>query len=243
MVLNIDPKYWGKHYWYILYSIASTYPYSPDEEFKTHIKMFMTSLKSLLPCQSCKNSYTQHSTESDTNISSMHNYANKENFTRLIYNLKNKVNKKIDAEYGITYEYFCKKIDLMASIDNNFLSSQINNLKEAQLINPLYKPIIANFVKKNKKLIPNYSETYTERLINKILSFYEKPVFSSKNKLFHLVSKRHNDCNQLMDIIYTNMSTNNYSYKQSFVKDKKLWVKLFYNGCCPLNAKQISELF
>ena len=39
------------------------------------------------------------------------------------------------------------------------------------------------------------------------------------------------------------MSINNHSYKQSFVKDKKLWVKLFYNGCCPLNAKQISELF
>ena len=242
MVLNIDAKYWGKHLWYVLYSIAATYPYNPDNEFKSHIKMFMISLKSLLPCQSCKQSYCTYTSESDTNILSMQSYSNKDNFTKLIYNLRNKVNRKIDAEYGITYEYFCKKLELMVSIENNTLNAHMNNLKEAQLINSLYKPLIYNYVKKNKKMIPDYSETFTDRLINKIESFYAKPVFNIKNKLFQLVYKRHNDCNQIIETIYLNMSLHNYSYKESFIKDKKYWVKLFYNGCCPLNAKQISDL-
>jgi hypothetical protein len=242
MVLNIDSKYWGKHFWYMLYSIAATYPYSPDNEFKAHVKMLMISLKSLLPCQSCKQSYCTYSSESDTNILAMHNYSNKDNFTKLIYNLRNKINRKIDAEYGITYEYFCKKLELMVSTENNTLNAHINNLKEAQLINSLYKPLIYNYVKKNKKMIPDYSETFTDRLINKIESFYAKPVFNIKNKLFQLVYKRHNECNQIIETIHLNMSLHNYTYKESFIKDKKYWVKLFYNGCCPLNAKQMSDL-
>ena len=37
-------------------------------------------------------------------------------------------------------------------------------------------------------MISNYSETYTDRLISKIESFYAKPIFSNKNKLFQLVN-------------------------------------------------------
>ena len=53
----------------------------------------MLSLKELLPCYSCRKSYEHFSSEKDTDITNDLNYSSKENFSKLIYLLRNKVIK------------------------------------------------------------------------------------------------------------------------------------------------------
>jgi len=38
--MSLDPKIWGPHYWFVLHSIALTYPLTPNETTKKNIMIF-----------------------------------------------------------------------------------------------------------------------------------------------------------------------------------------------------------
>lgn len=56
----MDPIVWGPHGWYFLHSITLAYPDNPSDNDKLSHKNFFNSLKDILPCDKCKNHYTQN---------------------------------------------------------------------------------------------------------------------------------------------------------------------------------------
>jgi len=58
MVLN--PKVWGPHYWFVLHTIANTYPPSPNDVTKKKYYDFIQNLPLLLPIQEIGNSFAKY---------------------------------------------------------------------------------------------------------------------------------------------------------------------------------------
>ena len=80
---------WGPPLWKALHAITFGYPVSPTEEEKLHYKTFFMALKDVLPCNECKNHYT----EFIKNMQDIH-FTSREELTRWLYNLHNNVNEK-----------------------------------------------------------------------------------------------------------------------------------------------------
>mgnify|MGYP000902027279 CR=1 FL=1 len=47
--MNLDPKIWGPHYWFVLYSICMTYPETPNDVAKKKYYTFIQNLPLFLP--------------------------------------------------------------------------------------------------------------------------------------------------------------------------------------------------
>ncbi len=58
MVLN--PKVWGPHYWFVLHTIANTYPLSPNDVTKKKYYDFIQNLPLLLPIHEIGNSFAKY---------------------------------------------------------------------------------------------------------------------------------------------------------------------------------------
>ena len=58
MVLN--PKAWGPHYWFVLHTIANTYPLAPNDVTKKKYYDFIQNLPLLLPIEEIGNSFAKY---------------------------------------------------------------------------------------------------------------------------------------------------------------------------------------
>ena len=58
MVLN--PKVWGPHYWFVLHTIANTYPFAPNDVTKKKYYDFIQNLPLLLPIEEIGNSFAKY---------------------------------------------------------------------------------------------------------------------------------------------------------------------------------------
>ena len=243
MSLNIKPCYWGKKYWGTIFSILSTYPEKPDRDFINSVKMYFFSLRHLLCCQSCRESYTIFSSQHDTDIKKTENFSTRDNAILFVYRLRNKVNSKIGLDYKITPEYFKKKLDKMVCVENNTIDGYINELSEAPFIQDSMKHHIYNYLNKNQDYFVNYDADYSDKLTKKILKFVKNPKFDINNKNFKLWLKRNQECRNTIEKIYTNMSCGEYNMLQSFYKDKEQHLKLFYMGCSIIPLADLEYVF
>ncbi len=92
---------WGPHAWTFLFcSVMGAYPIKIDEANKDHIqikkqfKHMFVSLGFTMPCVYCRQSYRKFLSESPID-NAMHS---RSAMTRWLYNLKDKVNKKLIAQ-------------------------------------------------------------------------------------------------------------------------------------------------
>lgn len=54
-----DPKFWGKHYWFVMKCIAANYPMKPTSENKERAKRFFSDdLLHFIPCDTCRHHYS-----------------------------------------------------------------------------------------------------------------------------------------------------------------------------------------
>ena len=58
MVLN--PKVWGPHYWFVLHTIANTYPLAPNDVTKKKYYDFIQNLPLLLPIEEIGNLFAKY---------------------------------------------------------------------------------------------------------------------------------------------------------------------------------------
>ena len=56
----MEPEIWGPHAWQFLHSITLSYPDNPTIEDKNNYAQFFNSIQNILPCQNCKDHYTQN---------------------------------------------------------------------------------------------------------------------------------------------------------------------------------------
>ena len=235
---NIKPCWWGSNLWQTIFAIIAVYPESPDQKQIEAIRMFFLSLKLLLPCNGCRQSYSIYIYEPTTDINNLTNFNSRNNLIKFIYNLRDKVNNKLNHEYGITLNYLKKKLDSMVCTDNNFDDAFTNNLIEVPFIPMNMENLIINYLDKNT----TYDSSHTIQMLKMVRKFMENPIFSSSDKYFKLFYKRNNKCRKIIDKIYTKMSIGNYSLIESFQKNKDLHIKLFYLGCTIISSDVLKNL-
>ena len=236
---NIKPSWWGSSVWQTIYSIVAVYPQNPDIEQKNAIKNFFISLKHLLPCNSCRESYNKFIEENDTNVNNDKNFNSRDNLIKFVYSLRNKVNAKLDNNYNVSLNYFKKKLDNMISDNNNNIDAYLSSMSEVPFIPMTYETKILNFLKKKT----NYNPLHTKEIIIICKKFMENPIFDIKNKEFKLFYKRNIACRKIIDKIYLNMGINDYCNLESFYKDRELHLKLFYLGATILSCEELNKIF
>ena len=58
--MNFEPTIWGPHYWFVLHTIALTYPVTPNEVTKKKYYDFIQNLPLFLPIEEVGNSFSNY---------------------------------------------------------------------------------------------------------------------------------------------------------------------------------------
>lgn len=101
-------KIWGPSMWTTLHTITFAYPLCPTDADKKNYKEFFTVLGNVLPCKLCQTSYNVFIKEGVTLLDD-HVMESRDNLTKWLYYVHNAVNKKLDVDYGVTYEDIVNK--------------------------------------------------------------------------------------------------------------------------------------
>jgi hypothetical protein len=91
---------WGPAIWHYLHMMSFNYPVKPSPEEKKHYRDFVINLQYVLPCKYCrinlKNNFKQKPIK-------MCHMANRETFSRYIYELHELVNKMLKKKSNLSY--------------------------------------------------------------------------------------------------------------------------------------------
>ena len=161
VIENINPAYWGNSYWYMMYSSIAVYPGNPAPEHIKNMMSFFESLKWLLPCASCRESYAKFTSENDTNIMDLNNFKNRGNLIKMIFNLRKKVELKVGMEYNTTLTYLVFKMNNMTCKDNPN-EYNANTIHECAFIPEKLEEKAYKYIDNNKQFISDYNEIYSQ---------------------------------------------------------------------------------
>jgi len=106
---GLMPSIWGPGLWKGMHSISYGYPENPTDGQKKNFHEFFVSIKNVLPCKYCRESYDDFiSDKNSKSYFSPDDYKenvcleNRESLTTWLYNLHNQVNKKLCVDYLVT---------------------------------------------------------------------------------------------------------------------------------------------
>lgn len=235
---NIKPAYWGHHFWYILYAIAAVYPENADIAMIDATQNYFQALKYLLPCESCRKSYEKYTKENDTDIENKYNFSNKNSLIEFIFNIRNKVNKKLEIEYYLTLSYVKHKLNKSICSPKNKFSAILSNLHEAPYIPERLEEKVFKYLLKNS----DYNIEETKKIIKLTKDFISNPNFNKYNDNFKVFVERNKNCIKLINKIYLSIENKEYSLIESFSKNKDLHLKLLYLGCTIISASELEKL-
>jgi hypothetical protein len=106
--MGLLPKIWGPHMWESIHAIVFAYPVNPTEEDKQNYRNFFVALGFVLPCCYCSKSYSGFIRDGEHMLTD-EALSCRDNLTRWVYDLHNRVNLKLETSYTMTYEMFCHK--------------------------------------------------------------------------------------------------------------------------------------
>lgn len=92
-----NPKVWGPKMWFMIHTIAKTYPCNPSNEKKVATRDFFESLEHVLPCKMCRTNYRDYIRAHPPALSS------KRSLTRWTWNLHDSVNQRLGKK-SIPYD-------------------------------------------------------------------------------------------------------------------------------------------
>jgi len=91
---------WGPPMWHYLHTMSFNYPVKPTTEDKKHYREFVLNLQYVLPCKYCRMNLKTNLKTMPLNMSHM---ANRDTFSRYIYNLHELVNKLLKKKSNLSY--------------------------------------------------------------------------------------------------------------------------------------------
>ena len=103
-------KVWGEPAWTFNHAVTFGYPINPTEQQKTEYKNYFFSLGDVLPCRYCRESYKEFITKGKYALTN-EILAGRDTLTRWLYDIHEEVNKKLEVDYGVTYEELVKKME------------------------------------------------------------------------------------------------------------------------------------
>jgi hypothetical protein len=234
-ILNVNPRFWGPSTWRFIYSFISVYPKESDQDIIDNAIKFFHSLIHLLPCDGCRNSYSIFMKEPDTNIDDCTNFTSRDNIITFVFNLREKVNKKVDSEYCITKEYFKKKLDVMICEKDNKLSGYANVMCEVPFIQSHMEDVVFKYIKEKTDHDPHK----TSVIINKSKKFINNPIFNTENKEFIFYFYRCVKCRNIYSKLFNCVHIDKISLEESFHKYTDLYNRLLFWGCTFLESDQL----
>ena len=91
---------WGPAIWHYLHMMSFNYPVNPTPADKKHYKGFITSLQYVLPCKYCRVNLANNFKKKPLQMCHM---ANRETFSRYVYELHETVNKMLHKKSNLSY--------------------------------------------------------------------------------------------------------------------------------------------
>jgi hypothetical protein len=133
---------WGPPMWHFLHTMSFNYPVEPTPEDKKHYKDFIYSLRYVLPCKYCRINLKSNLKQKPLQMCHM---ANRETFSRYIYELHELVNKMLNKKSNLTYcdvreryEHFRSRCTEEKPKVFTFRKTQTRKKKEKGCTEPLY---------------------------------------------------------------------------------------------------------
>jgi len=103
--MSLNPKVWGPHAWFIMYSVAFTYPNNPTNSDMDNVRNFYLSFGKVLPCMNCREHFAQNLIKYPLNNTVLNS---PENLINWVINFNNEVNKITGNKKIITYDNIIK---------------------------------------------------------------------------------------------------------------------------------------
>jgi len=91
IVMSLDPKIWGPHYWFVLHTITLTYPINPNETIKKKYYDLIQNLPLFIPIENIGNYFSELLDKYP--ISPY--LDSRESFIKWMYFIHNEVNKSL----------------------------------------------------------------------------------------------------------------------------------------------------
>ena len=91
---------WGPAMWHYLHTMSFNYPVNPTQSDKKHYRDFIISLQYVLPCKYCRINLANNFKKKPLQICDM---ANRETFSRYIYELHELINKMLKKKSNLSY--------------------------------------------------------------------------------------------------------------------------------------------
>lgn len=133
---------WGPAMWHYLHMMSFNYPVNPTPENKKQYKEFIISLKYVLPCKYCRMNLANNLKKKPLLMCHM---ANRETFSRYVYELHETVNKMLHKKSNLSYcdvreryEHFRSRCTDEKPKVFNFKQSSTRKKKEKGCTEPLY---------------------------------------------------------------------------------------------------------
>jgi hypothetical protein len=91
---------WGPAMWHYLHTMSFNYPVDPTPENKKHYRDFIINLQYVLPCKYCRMNLTNNFKKKPLKMCDM---ANRETFSRYIYELHELINRMLKKKSNLSY--------------------------------------------------------------------------------------------------------------------------------------------
>lgn len=111
-------RIWGPYFWVSLFAVAFGYPIEPSSEQKKHYLEYFKTVQYVLPCKYCRNSYS-HFIISEPTVLRDDVFESRNSLTKWVYELRNRVNQKLQVNYGTSYESVVEKYESIRAVCYN----------------------------------------------------------------------------------------------------------------------------
>ena len=149
---------WGPPMWHYLHTMSFNYPVKPSAEDKKHYRDFIINLQYVLPCKYCRINLKTNLRQMPITLAVM---ANRESFSRYVYELHELVNKMLKKKSNLSYcdvreryEHFRSRCTEEKPILFKFQKLKTRKQKEKGCTEPLYgkkSKCIINIVPQEEK--------------------------------------------------------------------------------------------
>jgi hypothetical protein len=98
----LDPKIWGRHYWFFLHTLAMTYPHHPNTVTKKKYYEFVQNLPLFLPVEQISKEFEQLIEKYPVTPY----LDNRDSFVRWMHFIHNKINEKLEKPQISLNDFF-----------------------------------------------------------------------------------------------------------------------------------------
>jgi hypothetical protein len=241
----VNPCIFGPNIWSTIDCLIAPLPEVLNLSQSTSIQQFYSSLKILMPCNTCLTSYNNFIKESDTNLDNIDNFKTRTSVILFNYTLRTKVNNKLGKYYIMNLNYYTLKLNLYKCTPTNSYDIQMSKLKECSFIPEKYLDACEKYINSNKNKIKDYENSFTRKLIQKcqlyILNISESN-FNDKNSSFKLWINRNKKCYKYQLLLYEYQTKTNCDINNLFEEQKDIVSNLLYWGGFPFSTFEISKI-